>query len=221
MEKLGFTIDFTNLKKWKVVDKNGMKAGKVIDFAINKDYNLTKFVLGGSFFEELSEKMKIKPDDDPVVSLADINSVDVDKKLIKLSISTDDFISKLEKSSFDAGEITFSELSKRRIKGSCGTTIGTPVDALIDIENKTSIIIGENRFIEFMEKIGLTGNYDLLLPSKYVENMNDEIIQISKTKEELKILLNNAEVKNKSIVDYSQLKKDKVSSEIQRYTRYG
>lgn len=216
MELLGQNIDLAALKDWKVVDKDNKSVGRIIDFAMSKDYKLTKFILGGSLFEEFIERIGIKTDDDPVISLENISGLDKSKKVLKLDISSNDLPSKLHENAFTKDEMVFSKISKTKVYCKDNTHIGNVVDAIFSEENDVSLILGENSVVEFLERVGLTGNYDLLVPSKYVEKQDETGFYISKSKSDLVVLLDNEEVPEET-VNYERLKKEQIRQEILKY----
>jgi sporulation protein YlmC with PRC-barrel domain len=77
-------ITFSKLSDIKVIDSDGFKVGFIIDIWFDLD-NVMWLLLGGSFFEELLERLKVQPDIDLLVPPSFIQTFT--KNEIKLSIS--------------------------------------------------------------------------------------------------------------------------------------
>jgi sporulation protein YlmC with PRC-barrel domain len=75
---------FSKLSDIKVTDSDGYKVGFIIDIWFDED-NMMWLLLGGGFFEELLERLKVQPDIDLLVPPYFIE--DISKDEIKLSIS--------------------------------------------------------------------------------------------------------------------------------------
>lgn len=216
MTKLNVNVDLQDLSRMKVYDKDDKEAGRIIDFCITNDYRVSKFILGGSRLEEIKERIGLKPDDDPVISMSCIEEVNLDEKKIRINLSCNELPNKLQENAFTSGETLFSEIKNTTVKSTDGEKIGRVVDALFTEDNDVSFILGDSVFVEFLEKIGLTGNYDLLLPKQYIKHRADNEIIIDKSKDQLKTLLDNKEIKYKPI-DYNQLNKDQITSQFFKY----
>jgi len=77
-------ISFSKLSDVKVIDSDGFKVGFVIDIWFDLD-NVMWLLLGGGFFEELLERLKVQPDIDLLVPPHFIESLNGNE--IKLSIT--------------------------------------------------------------------------------------------------------------------------------------
>lgn len=77
-------ITFSKLSDVKVVDSDGFKVGFVIDIWFDLE-NTMWLLLGGGFFEELLERLKVQPDIDLLVPPHFIESLNSNE--IKLSIT--------------------------------------------------------------------------------------------------------------------------------------
>lgn len=217
---LNVNIDLHDLSKLKVYDKDEIEAGRIIDFCFTDNYKVSKFILGGSKLEEIKERVGLKVDDDPVISMDCIEEVNLKEKKIRINLSCDELPNKLQKNAFTSDETLFSEIKNITVKSTDGTKIGRVIDALFTEDNDVSFILGENMFVEFLERTGLTGNYDLLLPKQYIKHRDDNEIIIDKSKDQLKTLLDNKEIQYKTI-DYNQLNKDQITSQFFRYKHIG
>lgn len=216
MEEFRVKIDFSYLKKFKVMDKNNNEVGKVIDFSFNKNYNPTKFILGGSLIEELREDLGLKPDDDPIVPVNLINKIDMNEKKAYLSVDKKELKNKLDREALPPTDKLFSQITKCDVYSKDDQKLGKVVDALFSPNDDVSFVLGDSKFVEFLENVGLLGNYDLLLPSKHITEMNmPNQIKIDQSKHDLTVLLNNEKIGEKEI----ETSKSKNLKNITRYSR--
>ncbi len=220
MTRLNVNVDLHDLKKMKVYDKDDQEAGRIIDFCITNDYRVSKFILGGSRIEEIKERIGLSPDDDPVISMDCIEEVNLHQKKIRINLSCNELPNKLQENAFTSSETLFSEIKNTTVKSTDGEKIGRVIDALFTEDNDVSFILGDNVFVEFLERTGLTGNYDLLLPKQFIKHRDDNEIVIDKSKDQLKTLLDNKEIRHKTI-DYSQLNKDQITANFYKYKHTG
>jgi len=181
-------VDTADLKKTDLYDSENKRIGNIIDFCVNSNYKLSRVILGGSFFEETKEKLGMKLDDDPVVPIDLFKEYD---DRITISVPGSDLKNKLMKDVFEEDEMMFSDLKKRTVVGAGGKVIGRVVDALLYPGGKVDLVLGDSILIEFLEKIKLQDNYDLLLPCDEIKSIDDSKIYITKSKEELEIILDN------------------------------
>ena len=189
-------VDLNELRKYKVFSKNGHLVGSVIDFAFDMNYKLTRFVIGGTIVEELQERLRLKPDDDPVVPISLIDTSEkISDKSFKLLVEEEKLLNKLQKEAFEEGETLFSHIKKTNVVCNDNQKVGNIVDVIVCPDLSLEFIIGENQLVEFMEKIKLMKNYDLLLPSGLIQTREDRKLVIKKSKQELDVVLNNQLVK--------------------------
>ncbi len=183
---IGLETTYSDLRKFTVVDRNGSEVGKPIDIVFETDTDvLTKLILGGSFIEELKEKLGFKEDDDPVVPVETIKGVD--NQIITLNVSKEDLGNKLEKGVFENNELLFSAVSRYTVHASDDEKLGRFIDAIIHVDNSLSFIIGDSMFKEFLEKVGLTPDFDLLVPCTQIKDIdpNSKKVTLSVTREML------------------------------------
>ncbi|MHA2251144.1 MAG: PRC-barrel domain-containing protein [Candidatus Kariarchaeaceae archaeon] len=212
MSILGIQTDFGKLKKFKVFDSDDNEIGSVIDIVFDNQFNLSKFILGGSFIEELKEKIGLKADDDPVVPINTISGRSGGKEnQLKLKIQGEDLYSKLDPKAISKDEYVYSKLSKYQVLSKNGEKLGKIVDALIDKNDLVSFVLGDSSLVEFLERIGLMGDYDLLVPPSCISSIKEKSIK--------KLLLKNEEIKNHEILNYSTIAKTKGQAHVSRYTR--
>lgn len=211
-------IDYKNLKRMKIVDAEQKDVGKIIDFVVDENYRLTKFVLGGGRIEEFRERIGLKADDDPVVTMENISRDSlVSEGILKLNIKSSELINKLEADAFSEKEKLFSTLSTFSVRCPDDSHVGRVVDAIVYKDKSIDLILGDSMLVEFFEKIGLAKDYDLLLPTKFIEKEGDKVLTISKSKSELALLLKNQKVTD--FVSQDKLHKANLDHKIMQFTR--
>ncbi len=220
MPIFGNRIDFNNLRRRNIQDEENEDIGRIIDFVLTKDYQLSKFILGGSKLEEFKERIGLKIDDDPVVS---VNLIEEPKEAdnyssYKINDKGENLLHKLQEGAIKETELIYSNLSKLPVHSNDGQSVGRIVDAIFCEDSTVCFVIGENPLIEFLEKIGLLGNYDLLLPTSEISEINEKNIIIKKSKEELRVLLNNQEHNHIKVADYKTTQIAKLKSGVTRYS---
>ncbi|MDH5646020.1 MAG: hypothetical protein OEZ01_08430, partial [Candidatus Heimdallarchaeota archaeon] len=192
--------------------------GNIIDFVVDKKFTLTKLILGGSFVEELLERIGIKTDDDPVVALDQTEfTFNEEKKLFSINLKGEDLPNKLQKDVISKDEYVFSKLRKKLVICSEGTPLGKVVDALIYKGRNIDLVLGDNPVVEFLENIGIIGDYDLLLQTESIVKIDSDVIKINKTKEDLTVLLKNQELEKIEIKNYTNVSKKNTNAEVVRY----
>ncbi len=216
MPKLGNRTDFTDLKNRKVFGSKDQEVGRIIDFVVNDKFEVTKLILGGSRIEELRERIGLKPDDDPVLPVEQLGEPTSEGNY-KLSHDGDKLQSKLEEGVISKNEYMFSNLRKLDVKSNDNNSIGKIVDAIFCEDDSICFVLGDSRFVEFLERIGIAGNYDLLLPASEISKIEDDKIVINKTKDELKIILDNQDVQGIKVNDYKAAKIAELQSGVTRY----
>lgn len=219
MPKLGNRTDFTDLKNRKVFGSNKKEVGRIIDFVLSDKFEVTKLILGGSRIEELRERLGLKPDDDPVLPVEQLGEPTSDGHYT-LDHDGEKLKSKLEEGVILKSEYVFSDLRKRVVRSTDDSSIGKIVDAIFCEDDSICFVLGDSRFVEFLEKIGVAGNYDLLLPANEISSINEGNIVINKTKDELKVILDNQDVQGIKVNDYKSAKIADLQSGVTRYRYY-
>lgn len=219
MPKLGNRTDFTDLKNRKVFGSNKKEVGRIIDFVLSDKFEVTKLILGGSRIEELRERLGLKPDDDPVLPVEQLSKPTSDGHYT-LDHDGEKLKSKLEEGVILKSEYVFSDLRKRVVRSTDDSSVGKIVDAIFCEDDSICFVLGDSRFVEFLEKIGVTGNYDLLLPANEISSINEANIVINKTKDELKVILDNQNVQGVKVNDYKSAKIAELQSGVTRYRYY-
>ena len=152
MTRLNVNVDLQDLSKMKVYDKENKEAGRIIDFCITEDYRVSKFILGGSRIEEIKERIGLKPDDDPIISMDCIEEVNLHQKKIRINLSCSELPNKLQENAFTSNETLYSEIKNTMVKSIDGEKIGRVVDALFTEDNDVSFILGDSVLVEFLER---------------------------------------------------------------------
>ncbi|MFW9992412.1 MAG: PRC-barrel domain-containing protein [Candidatus Odinarchaeota archaeon] len=196
--KIGETFSYSSLKKKRVVDKDGVTVGKnLIDVVFSPDLGeITHFVVGGGFLEELLEDIKIKKDLDPVFSIENVDGVY--EKEVKLSVNKQSLKSVIE-GGIPEGHYCINDLSKMDVVGSKGSVIGNIIDVAFFDDGSLSFIIGGSAIEELLEKMKVLPDVDLLLPSKNITSIKDGKIFLDLTREMLKTTLKDNVKKDKPL----------------------
>lgn len=112
-------LKFSQLGKLKIVDSDGIKIGNVIDLWFDTDSQMW-LVLGGGFFEETLEKLRVSPDIDLLVPEEYIKKIDTDsitlhKTKFQLESTCEDEWEKEKKKMSEKLSEEASELSQLRL----------------------------------------------------------------------------------------------------------
>ena len=184
-------INLGKLRKKIVECSKGEKVGKIIDVVYDSADNIkpNAFIIGGSFWEEFRESLGLIHDIDPVVHINEIAYID-DKK-IKLTIPRDELPHKLQNGVIPPHSLVYSALKRKTVVGRDGMKVGRIVEQIFFPDGKVAFIIGGSFLEELSEKLGFSKDWDLLLPTKYIKSIEDDIIHISLNKDELHFTLNN------------------------------
>ncbi len=184
-------INLGKLRKKVVECSKGEKVGKIMDvvYVDTKDIRPDAFIIGGSFWEEFRESLGLIHDIDPVVHLNEIAYID--EKKIKLSIPRDELPHKLQNGVIPCNALIYSSLKRKTVVGRDGLKIGRIVEQIFFPDGKVAFIIGGSFLEELSEKLGFSKDWDLLLPTKYIKSIEEDVINISLNKDELHSTLNN------------------------------
>ncbi len=184
-------INLGKLRKKVIECSKGEKVGKIIDvvYVKKEDIEPEAFIIGGSFWEEFRESLGLIHDIDPVVHLDEITHID--EKKIKLSIPRDELPHKLQNGVIPPDALIYSSLKRKTIIGRDGLKVGRIVEQIFFPDGKVAFIIGGSFLEELSEKLGFSKDWDLLLPTRYITSIEEEVINISLNKDELHSTLNN------------------------------
>lgn len=176
----------SELRDCDIECSDGQRIGRLIDavFKTSDDVELTKMVVGGSRFEELMERLKLRPDVDPVFEIELIESLSPDK--IVLKTKKDELKSThIHEDALASDEVRLSDLSKLQLVDVNGEAIGNIID--MKFEDELSFVIGDGPVIEWAEAIGLVRDVDYLVSKDYVTSITSDQVKLSKRKDELKL----------------------------------
>jgi sporulation protein YlmC with PRC-barrel domain len=204
-------MKYSELKKKKVVDNKGEHIGEVIDSTLNISNNrfeLKHIILGGGRIEELLEKIKARPDIDPVCTVSDIDSIS-DKVYLKVDKKT--LCKTLDKGVFTDSDIRYSQLAKMKVVDAEGIKIGSVIDLWFDKASHLWLILGGSFFEEMLEKLHAVPDVDLLVPQDDIDSIDKRSIKLKKTRFQLESTCES---------EYEKLKRELTSKEDSRDARY-
>lgn len=184
---------FSQLSQFKVEDKNGKNIGKPGDALFTKDFRIDSLILFGGLLEEKMEDLHLRENVDPIVPISVIQTVDETNKKIVLNVAKDEL--KSTNNSFVAPEglMQFIKLKKLPIFEKNNEKIGRVVDIFFEKDGKFKLIVGGGALEEFLEKVRVIPDKDLIVPgSSLVGDITDKItikldkMQLLSTLEEVK-----------------------------------
>ena len=185
-----FDFFFSNLAKFKVVDKNNVVVGRPGDALLNeKDLSIHSFIIFGSMLEERLEDMGFKENIDPIVPINLVEKEDISKRIYKLKVSKDEL--KATDNNFTApmGTIHLIKLKKLSVFDKNNEKIGRVIDIFFQKNGKFQFIIGGSALEEFLEKIKIYPDIDLIVPSDSIAEISVESIKLKVSKIDLKTTL--------------------------------
>jgi sporulation protein YlmC with PRC-barrel domain len=180
-----YNEDFSDLKNKDVLDANGEKIGKVIDFVVRFQDNritLKSLILGGIKIEEFLEAVGAKPDIDPIFQLDCIDRIEEN---IILSVAGDTLKTTLDPNAIEQGDMKLSELSKYKIIDADGFNIGKVINIWFDTADEIWLVLGGSFVEETLEKLSIQPDIDLLIPQEHIKNISDDKIHLKWTKFQL------------------------------------
>lgn len=178
-------IRFSQMMKKNVVDSVGKNIGTVNDFIISYTSNnvsLKSIVLGGGRIEEFLESIGVRPDKDPVFQMDCISQIQDE---IELVTSGESLKTTLDEGSIGDGDMRLSQFSKLPIIDSDEMKVGNVIDVWFDINGAPWLVVGGGSLQEFMERIGVIPDIDLLIPMEYIDNISDKEVKLMYTKFQL------------------------------------
>ena len=176
---------FSKLSQFKVEDKNGKNIGKPGDALFSKkDLSINSLILFGGMLEEKLEDLGVKENIDPIVPLSSIASIDKKSKKIVLKVAKEDL--KNTNNSFVApdGMIQYIKLKRLPIYEKGNEKIGRVIDIHFLKQGSYKFIVGGSALEEFLEKVRIIPDKDLIIPSNAVTEISDKI-QIKLNKNDL------------------------------------
>ncbi|TFG03738.1 hypothetical protein EU538_13065 [Candidatus Thorarchaeota archaeon] len=180
-------LKFSQIKGKDVVDANGKKIGRAVDFVVTfTDDNwieLKSVILGGSRVEELLESIGARPDIDPVFQLDCISQID--EEMVRLAVAGDTLKDTLDSDVIGANDMKMSDLSKIKVTDSDGFKIGNAIDVWFDASGDLWLVLGGGFLEETLESLNAQPDIDLLVPSYAVKSMSRKDICLKWTKFQL------------------------------------
>ena len=167
---------FSHLSRFKVEDKNGKVIGRVGDALFSsKDLSIHSLILFGGLLEEKLEDLGFRENIDPIVPISVINSIDQKKRKITLNVSKEDL--KTTDNNFVApnGTIQYLKLKKLPIFEKGSEKIGRVIDIHFQKDGKYKFIVGGSALEEFLEKIRVIPDKDLIVPGSSVTEISNKI----------------------------------------------
>jgi sporulation protein YlmC with PRC-barrel domain len=204
-------MKYSELRKKEVVDSKGEHIGEVIDstFDVSKNkLELKHFILGGGRIEELLERIKARPDIDPVCNVSDIDSIS-DK--VYLKVDKDTLCKTLYKGVFSDSELRYSQLSKIKVVDADGIKIGSIIDLWFDTASHLWLVLGGSYFEELLEKLHAVPDIDLLVPQADIVSIDKKTLKLTKTRFQLESTCES---------EYDKLKREISTKEGRKDSRY-
>ncbi|MFW9920329.1 MAG: PRC-barrel domain-containing protein [Candidatus Thorarchaeota archaeon] len=204
-------IRFSQLMNKKVIDSSNKEAGQVNDFIITFAENkvaLKSIVLGGGRIEEFMESIGLKPDIDPVFQMDCISQITEDVVLIT---DVESLKTTLDEGTITEHDMRLSEFSKLPIIDSDGMKVGRAIDIWFDLDGAPWLVASGGSFEEFLEKIGIQPDLDLLIPMPFIQHI---------TKNEIKLKYTKFQLEGKCEDDYERYKRELKSTHEPGDARY-
>ena len=173
---------FSHLSQYRVEDKNGKIIGRPGDaLFLLKDLSIDSLILFGGLLEEKLEDLHLKENIDPIVPVSVIKTVDQKKKKITLNVGREELSATDDNYKAPAGKIQYLKLKKLPIFEKENERIGRVIDIHYRTDGKYSFIVGGSALEEFLEKIRVIPDKDLIVPSTSITEISDKIaIKLSK-----------------------------------------
>lgn len=174
---------FSKLSQFKVEDKNGKNIGKPGDALFSKkDLSIDSLILFGGILEEKLEDLHMKENIDPIVPLSSIASIDEKGKKIVLKVAKEDLKSTNNAFVTPDGMIQYIKLKKLPIFEKGNENIGRVIDIHFLKQGGYKFIVGGSALEEFLEKVRVIPDKDLIIPASAVTEISDKIqIKLHKT----------------------------------------
>lgn len=203
--------NFAEIAKKKVVDAEDTELGIIQDIVFDEKFNPISFIIGGSIWEELAEKIGLKKDHDPVVPIENIEKIDT---YVKLNVSKDALDSKLESSAIPKNVHYFENLKEKIIIDRENKEVGKIINVVFLPCREISFIVRGSPLNAIGKALGISPHeWDLLLPSTYITNIIEDKIKIDVVKKDLEEIVNQQRLSTKESVEYlDSLKKKRVVS---------
>jgi hypothetical protein len=152
------------------------------------DSKLHSFIIGGSRWEEIREKLGFIEDIDPVVPIESVKSI---KELVVLDIPKEKLLNYTDEGAIPENAYTYSTMKRKNIFDGREQRFGRIVNLVFAPTGEAAFIIGGSIFEEVMESMGIKENVDLFLPITNVQEVVDKRIKLNKPIDELRLSADN------------------------------
>ncbi|MFW9888323.1 MAG: PRC-barrel domain-containing protein [Candidatus Thorarchaeota archaeon] len=193
-------VKYSEIKKKPVVDAKGETLGRIVDFIFTIEENRLipkSVIIGGTRLEELLESLGVRPDDDPIFSVDNIDVIEEDK--VVLTVDGETLCSTLCEDSITENDRRLSQISKAKVIDSDGFKVGSVIDVWFDEDSEVWLLLGGGFLEEALERIGVQPDIDLIAGPKDIDMFTDKEIKLRWSKFQLE---SNCER------DYDRLKRE-------------
>lgn len=182
-------LKFSEMRNCDILDVNNKKIGRLQDAIFKRSeagMELTKFLVGGSFMEELLEDLGLKPDIDPVFKVDKIASVA--PKSIKLNCAGSELKSTTtDDDAIEEDEVKLSKLSSVKLIDNENEEIGNIIDMKFS-GGSFQFVVGDGVFKEMLEDLGLREDIDFLISPSHITNFSQKELKLDLNKNDLNIM---------------------------------
>lgn len=175
---------FSHLSQFKVEDKNGKRIGNPGDALFSEDLKIDSLILFGGMLEEKMEDLGLRENIDPIVPISTIKSFDEKNKKIVLNVAKEELKTTNNEYKAPEGFIQYIKLKKLPIFEKNNERIGRVIDIFFNAKGGYSFIVGGSALEEFLEKVRIIPDKDLIVPSSSVTEISDKI-KINNAKSDL------------------------------------
>jgi sporulation protein YlmC with PRC-barrel domain len=196
--KIEHSICSREIKKKDVIDSTKETVGKISDmtFIFDEKLKLSKFILGGSRWEEFLESIKVRPDNDPVFEGSLITQID---DHVHLDTTRNSLKTTLDKDAISDDEIRLSMMEKMEIFDVDGVKVGRPLAVNFNRDGSVSVIVGGGFIEEKLEALGIKSDVDIIVPGNVISSIGEKI-HLNVSKDSLGVTMDKA-LKEKELID--------------------
>lgn len=173
---------YSELAHINVYDQYGKYVGRTGDALLStNDLAINSLILFKGFLDEKLEDLTLKENNDPIVPIKAIESIDQHNKKMFLKVSLDDLQTTGKNFVTPVGTINFLILKRLVLHEKNNEKIGRILDIFYRPDGQYSLIVGGSHLEEFLEKIRIIPDKNLIIPRRFVTQIADEItIDLSK-----------------------------------------
>ncbi len=200
------SVRFSEIKDMDVLDSNGEKMGRVNDFMFKYEdgkIQLTSVIIGGSRFEELLERIGIRPDDDPIFGVGCIDRIE---DAVYLKTECDSLSDSYDPTG--KNNMSLAKLARIKVIDSDGFKTGTVTDVWFDSCGDVLLVLEGGTFESILERLKLRPDIDLLLPEYFIENVSEKEVCLKYTKFQLEATAQDEYQKYKDELSSHEREKD-------------